>query len=347
MMKENIILADCLEKEVHSFAKEVSYADHPFQVKVHIANWKRSGKLSELKRYAMYFWVAVRYFLARGRYNAIIGWQQFYALIFCFYCSLFHVEKRNIVVVLNYTYKEKHGIFAKPYRWFMKKCMDTRYLDILHVLSESYADIVSQEFAFPRERIIVTTFGINDMHGILSGLEAPEGYQKDGYALAIGRSNRDYDFLIRAWKNIDYPLVIISDTYKGSVAGNNRILHLDNVAGEDSHPWIANCSLMIVPIADGSICSGDTVLLTAMSLEKKILVSSPSTLAEMYIVDGQNAVLYEKNEIALQSAVRDVLYGAQYRELGERARESFLKDYSRQSMGEKVSTAIKKYETRI
>lgn len=317
----------------------LEYKGQRFHIESHISNWKRTGILSELRRYGTYFAVGFRYFSERRQYDAIIGWQQFYALIFCFFCGLFRVKKTTMVVAFNYTYKEKKGKAASIYRWFMKRCMNTDYLDYIHVPSSEYADVVAEEFQFPRERIIVMSFGVNDCYEEFSALPVPPSYQKDGYALAIGRSNRDYDFLIRAWQGIPCPLVIISDTYTGSTVADNIII-LRNVAGEESYPWIAHCGLMVIPIDDGLICSGDTVLLTAMATKRKIIVTTPSALAQMYIVDGENAVLTPKEDVAFRQIVTEVLYSDKFSDLGNGARESFLKSYSRQGMGSKLTKVM-------
>lgn len=339
MGRQNIVVADCEEEEVASFADGMNQLLNGFIIKSHIANWKRTGKFSELRRYGMYFFVGFKYFLNRRQYGILACWQQFYALTYCFFCELFHIQKCNTVIAINYTYKEKRGKSARLYRWFMGKCTSVKYLDYLHVLSDAYADQISREFSYPRERIIVTTFGVNDQYAIFSEMQAPEGYQKNGYALSIGRSNRDFEFLIRAWQGIDYPLVIISDTYPGKVNAPNVVL-LKNVAGEESYPWIANCALMIIPIDDGSVCSGDTVLLTAMAVERKLLVTKPSTLAEMYILDGENAVLTEKDEAQFRVKVNSLLFSDEYENLGCRARKSFLNHFSRESMGKMVAESI-------
>ena len=337
--KKNVFLTDCEAEVVSPLVNVLLFDSHPFDVMVHISNWKRSGKLSELKRYAIYFAVGFLYFVKRKNYAVVVGWQQFYTLIFCFFCSVFSVKKTFVTVALNYTYKEKKGKFSKPYRWFMEKCLSPKYLDYIHVPSESYANQICREFDFPRDRVVVTTFGILDRYEELSKLSSPEGYKTDGYALAIGRSNRDYDFLIDAWQGIQYPLVIISDTYAKETSDPN-ITILRNVAGDESYPWIANCGLMIIPIDDGSICSGDTVLLTAMSLERKIIVTKPSTLAEMYVEDGSNAVLVEKDAAMLKRAVNQILHTEQGNQLGKKARESFLTSFTIESMGRKITHVL-------
>ena len=337
--RKNIILCDCKADEVASLCASIN-ADiqNPFEIKSHISNWKRTGKFSELKRYAKYFAVALKYFFKRKDYDVIIGWQQFYALIFGFYCSVFHVKKSNTVVALNFTYKEKKGKAASLYRWFMKRCLCG--LDYIHVLSHNYADEISKSFNFPIDKILVTPFGINDPYDKFSRLAFPSDAPKDGYVLAIGRSNRDYDFLIGAWENINYPLVIISDTYGGNNGSNSNVRIIGNVAGEDSYPWIANCKAMVIPIDDGSICSGDTVLLTALAMKKKVLITSPSTLAEMYIVHGENGLSVEKEKSRFEALVNNMLFTDKYDYLCENARESYLNNYSRTSMGKKIGEKI-------
>ena len=337
--QENIILCDCRADEVSSLSKALLNNGKTFSIKSHIANWKRTGAVSELKRYGKYFLVALKCFFKRKKYGTIIGWQQFYALIFAFYCSLFGVKKCNKILVLNFIYKEKKGKFAKLYFWFMKKCLSTGYVDYLHVLSKNYAEIVSETFNFPIDNIIVFPFGVNDPYDSFSKLERPKIAPED-YILSIGRSNRDFDFLIKAWQGIEYPLVVISDTYNGNNLGNNFVQIINNVAGSESYPWIANCDGMIIPIDDGTICSGDTVLLTALAMKKKVLITAPSTLAEMYIEDKQNGLLTHKDIDEFNGIVSDMVFTDKYDYLCDNARQSYLTNFSRMSMGENIAKLL-------
>lgn len=333
---ESVLLADCEAQEVQSLAKGLGES---FSIRSHISNWKRTGKVSEVKRYLKYFQVGFSYFLHRKQYDAVVGWQQFYTLIDSFFCSVFRVKKVNRLIALNYTYKPKAGKTGEIYRWFMQKCLNPVYMDYIHVLSDAYADRVSAEFGFPRERILVTCFGINDPLPEYSCMASPEGYMRDGYALAIGRSNRDYDFLIEAWKTIDYPLVIICDTYGKTVESSNITIYR-NVAGAESYPWIANCGLMVIPTDDGTICSGDTVLLSAMASKRKILLTIPCTLADMYVEDGKTALLAPKDLNAFRETVSEALNDPQYADMGERARAVYLERFSREKMGQILSQMI-------
>ncbi len=340
--KQNIILCDCEIDEVKDLKDGLESLDNDiyiyiYQIKSHIANWKRKGKLSEVKRYLKYFRIGFKYFVHRKKYNVIIGWQQFYVLILSYFCSIFHVKKRNKLVVMNFTYKKKNK-FGKIYHSFMAKCLNPKYIDYIHVLSKNYATEISKEFNFPLDRIIVTYFGISDHYEEYSKLTRPSKYKDTKYALSIGRSNRDFDFLINSWDNIDYHLVIISDKYEGQT-NNPNIEILRDVCGDDSYPWIANCECMIIPIDDGSICSGDTVLLTAMSLKKKVIVTTPSTLAEMYVENNKTAFCINKTKEELEEAMNKIISSSD-NSIGENARSCFLENYSRKQLGINVAKAI-------
>ncbi len=336
-MRDNIIIADCEKEELETLLKGLSKNGCHYEIKSYPANGGRTGVISELKRYMNYFTVAFKYFLKRRNYNQLICWQQFYALIYGFYCNLFKVKKVNKVVAFNFTYKEKKK-FTKIYRWFMNKCLSGQYVDYIHVPSSEYADIISSQFRFPRKKIIVATFGIDDIYEHYHMIDAPEGFEKNGYMLAVGRSNRDFDFLISSWKDIQYPLVIVSDTYGGNTDQANICIKR-TISGKMQYPWIVNCKALIVPIDDGRICSGDTVLLKGLSLKKIVLVTEPSTLAEMYIKNGENGLTVKKDADCLRNTIDDIVDG-KYDHIEENARRSFLDSYSRYSLGASVADAI-------
>lgn len=339
--KRNVVLADCPAEELKSLLEGMNSvtSNNRYECISEVANGIRTGAISEAKRYLAYFSAAWHAYKKRDEYGIIVGWQQFYALIFCFYCNLFHAKKENKVVALNFTYKEKSGMAGKLYAWFMHKCVSNGYLDYIHVPSKDYADAISKDLRFPREKIIVTTFGIDDIYNQWKDSEPPAGYVRNGYAMSIGRSNRDFDLLIDTWKDIDFPLIIISDTYIPPKTLPENVNVVGNVAGDKQYPYIANAKLAIIPIKDGRICSGDTVLLTTLSFEKTVVVTAPSTLGEMYIRNEENGYLVPKNKSQMASLIKDIISGKK-KDTGKSARESYLNRFSRYSMGKKVSEII-------
>lgn len=338
MDKENIIIADCDAAEIDDVLKGIEEVTQcEWRIESKISNWGRNTKWMNIKRYILYFWTPWKIFIRRKKYDKIVGWQQFYALIFCFFCSVFQVKKTFTVCAVNYTYKPKKGIVGIVYYNFMKYITNSKYLDYIYVPSYKYVDICHKELGIDKEKIVVLPFGIPDIY---EKYKNSKTNVNEKYVLAIGRSNRDYEWLIEEWKSIDFPLWIISDTYrhKDELPGNIKII--DNIAGDKQFPYIANCSFLILPIKDGDICSGDTVLLTAMSFKKTVIVTNHSTLAEMYIKGDDNGIIVDKNPGKLKQCIEKMIKNKV--DLGNSARESFLSNYSRLTMGKRIGKSILK-----
>lgn len=340
-MRKNIILADCCPEEVKSFANgcnEVS--DTPFEIVSKISNWGYDSFIKNLWRFILYFSFPFKVFLCRESYNIIIGWQQFYAINFAFFCKLFHVKKKNIVVVANFTYKRKKSFLGWLYHKYMKFSCNNRYIDYLHVLSFKYVPICCEELGLDENKFIVTGFGIPDTYEEMKGLKAP----LDNYSLSIGRSNRDFYFLVNVWKQDclkDKTLVIASDTWKPDIDIPKNVIHHNDIKYDDSFAWFNSCDLCITSIADGNICSGDTVLLTGMMFAKPVIVTSPSTLAEMYVKDEENGLCIPKDPVIAANKIAELLSNKRKMlELGKSARDSFLANFSRESMGKAIGSKI-------
>lgn len=341
MNKINVILADCQPEEVKSFADGCfAEANAPFEIISSISNWGHGGTMQNLRRYAAYFTFPFKVFLRRKRYNAIFGWQQFYAINFALFCRLFHVRKSNLVVTVNFTYKRKNGLIGHIYHRYMKFSCNNKYLDYFHVPSHSYVKRCCDDLGLSEDMFIVTGFGVPDTYGQMKHLKAP----LNNYTLSIGRSNRDFDFLVDVWKQDclkNNTLVIASDTWKPRSELPENIIFRNDIKYDESFAWFNCCDMCITPIADGNICSGDTVLLTGMMFAKPVVVTTPSTLAEMYVRDGINGIyipkVVEDAALKIGALLNDK---EKMLRIGKSARESFLSNYSRRSMGMSLCSQI-------
>ena len=162
---KNIILADCAKNEITSFADGLSKETNKnWEIVSSVSNWGQASKIQNLKRYAIYFAAPFKAFCKRKQYASIVGWQQFYALIFCFYCRLFKVKKTNRVVALNFTYKAKKGFGGIIYKRFMQYMVNSDYIDYIHVLSHNYAKKCVEELGIDEKKILVFPFGTNDQY---------------------------------------------------------------------------------------------------------------------------------------------------------------------------------------
>ena len=223
----------------------------------------------------------------------------------------------------------------------MRFAVNNKYVDYLHVPSSLYADRCAQELGVDRSRFLVTTFGIPDRWNELKDkCTAPA----TGYVLSIGRSNRDFDFLLRVWRREemkDLHLVLIADTYTPKEALPANVTHLKDVKGEASMPWMLYCDMMVLPIDDGNIASGDTVLLTGMQMKKVVVITRPSTLAEMYIQDGVDGVALDKDEASFAQSILTLMNDTALRtRIGDAARQTYLERFSRRSMGRMIGQQL-------
>lgn len=332
-MKKNIILADCEVDEVESFANGFAkQSKSPIYIISSISNWGYGNLIMNIKRYIRYFTFPFKIFLKRNDYDIIIGWQQFYSIIVAFYCRLFHVKKKNTIVICNFTYRRKKGIIGTVYHIFMKYSVNSKYVDFVHVLSDGYANVCSRNMNIRRNKFVVTNFGVPDTFVKWNQSEV----DAKNYTLSIGRSNRDFDFLIDIWQNAafkDQELIIISDTYKPSRVLPSNITLKDSIVGDASFPWMRNCKAMIIPIDDGAVCSGDTVLLNGMMFEKTVIVTNPSTLAEMYIEDNVDGICVEKDIDAAVLRLGELLSDTdRLMKIGNEARSKYLNKFSRFAM---------------
>ena len=339
-MKKNIILADCEKTELETLKKGIEeVTGEKFEIHSKVCNGKRNF-LYNIYRYLCYIFFPLKFFLKRKNYNLIICWQQFYAIFFAFYCNLFKVKKQNKIMVCSFIYKEKKGLIGKLYKSIMTFCMKNDYIDFVHILSNEYAEKASKQFKIPKEKFLVTSFGIDDTYEKYKDTKS----EYENYALAIGRSNRDYDFLIRVWKNIPntYKLVIICDEYKQTEKLPSNIILRKDIGGEKQDPYIVNSNVIIIPLKDGNICSGETVLLKSMSFSKPIIITKPSTLAEMYIKNGENGFALKKDEKEFAKVLISIFNDKEkLTEVSKCARKCFEEKYSRYNMGKIIGKKIK------
>lgn len=345
MNKKNIILADCDPEEIRTFTEGCNtiVADPKFEILSSISNGSHKGIIKNLIRYLKYFAFPFLVFLNRKKYNVILGWQQFYAINFALFCRIFNVKKRNIIIIGNYTYKAKDGLIGRLYYAYMKYSCNNIYIDYIHVPSFNYANRNSKELNIPINKFIIQPFGIIDVSDSMQNIEAP----MLNYSLSIGRSNRDFDFLVKVWSQPclkNNVLVIASDTWKPKKDLPRNIIYKNNVKYNESFAWIKYSDICITPIDDVNLCSGDTVLLTGMMFAKPVVITKPSTLAEMYVEDGVNGICIEKNVENAALMISDLLNdNERKRMLGNNARKCFLQKFSRKSMGVQMCKKIKEF----
>ena len=147
-MKENLILVDFVPESNWKFKNDLEKRTGVnFKVRIEDTH-NLQGKLSGIIRYISYFIVPLKYIIKRNQIECIVAWQQFYGLLFAFWMRLFHVKKKNKLIVMTFIYKKRKGIFGKIYFAFMKYIVCSAYVDVLQCFSEHECEMYSEIFLF-------------------------------------------------------------------------------------------------------------------------------------------------------------------------------------------------------
>lgn len=335
-MKENVALFDSSMEEAAEFIRGLQdETGENWRAIVCNSNKGRQG-LTNLIRYIKYFFFPFKIFCKRKKFAKIVGWQEFYGLIYAFYCRLFHVKKQNTLIIKNFIYKPKKGFVGKLYFRFMNYIVKSGYVDTYICASKTMVQYCCEVFGEKEDKFVFLPFGVNDF----AAEYKPDAPPKNDYVLSLGRSNRDWQFLLDGAKDLDVPVKIICDELHVQDAPENVEI-LNSVWGSATHSYIYNCKCMVIPIADGRIASGDTVLLMAMSFAKPIIITKPSCLADDYVTDGYNGIVIEKDPEQLRAAVKRIFEDeALYRQLSENGRQHYLDNHSLYTYGKRVGKIV-------
>lgn len=324
--KRNVVLFDNDPEEFQEYISGIKNGSHLKWDAIRLkANEPQTSKWQVFRRYLKYYVLPLHVYLKRKKYNVIVGWQSFYAINFAFYCRLFKAKKENIVIVQHCIYKPKGGLKGKLYERYMRYALDNEYIDIIQTEAEDYAKILQETFSIPPKKIKYVQFGVNDFAN-WSIPEKMDGY-KD-FILCIGRSNRDWDYIIEVLGDTEIPVIIICDTEdKSKETANIKIL--TQVDTEASLYYFKNCKCTLTAVKDGSLSSGDTVFCQQLSFGKPAIIVKPCSLTNNYLIEGYNGVSVNRNKEEIVEAVRR-MYQDQgfYNQLAANCRKDFEEKYT-------------------
>jgi len=194
----------------------------------------------------------------------------------------------------------------------------------------------------PRDKFIVFPFGLNDDVNKFTKIPSPVNYD---YVLSIGRSNRDFDFLLDLWSQPElskHNLIVIADMWQPKKALPKNVIHYDNLNGESSMPFFANAKATIIPISNPVMCSGDTVLLRSMMMSQPLIVTAPSAIADTYIEDNKDGLLIGKDTKEAKRIAELLENKEQMAHLSTNARKKYISKYTLKAIGKNFGLLLTK-----
>lgn len=332
--KKNIILVDFDCPDNWELKKEIEkITGNTWEIRKCISNMNHGSKIQNLIRYIKYFSIPFNVFLNVRQYKSILAWQQFYGLILAFYLRLFHIKKYPNIIVMTFIYNKKKAIVGDIYHRFINYIVTSEYIKAIMVYSESEREYYAKMFNVSKEKFTPIKLGVEDTIGTVPRAD------NDNYYLSVGRSNRDYDFLIQNWKNKKEKIKIICDTLK--VGSSENIEILSNCYGYEYLKILSKAKAVIIPLKNNKISSGQLVLIQAMMYGKPIIITNNSTVEE-YICNGVDGLIIDKTNYALEMALEKLNDQMFYNYISKNARKKYEDNFSIKSLGNRLGHWLKK-----
>lgn len=328
----NVILID-FEPSSHWNFKELleKSTGESWEVKKEVSNIIQGGRIQTLKRYLKYFSFPFSVFSERKRYKKVLAWQQFFGILFAFYYRLFHVSEGPKLYVMTFIYKEKNGFIGKIYRWFIRYSLGAKCLKKIFVFSPSECEYYSKILNVDRSLFISIDLGVEDYCKDYS-----YELNSEKYYLSVGRSNRDYRYLIDNWNGSYGRLKIITDLLIDT--DKETISIIKNCYDQDYYDILKGCYALIVPLEDINISSGELVTIQANMFGKPVIASYNNTLRN-YIEDGVNGYMCDKEQF---EKYMDILENEDaYKKMCLKSREFYMNHYSLENMAYEIAEYIK------
>lgn len=332
MTKENVILIDYDAPDDWEFHKVIEkVTGNKWRVYKAISNENHGSILQKLIRYTKYFLVPLKIVQKYKKYNKVLAWQQFYGLILAFYFRLFKVQNAPQIVVMTFIYKPKQSFIGRIYDKFMKYIVTSGYIKFFVVFSDNEKKQYANYFSVSESQFVFVTLGYEDTTQKIAMRPS------ENYYLAAGRSNRDYDFLIKAWNQRKEQLEIICDTLFFKSTSNITVL--TNCHEKDYFEKLARCKAVIVPLDNIYISSGQLVIIQAMMYGKPVIVTQNETVKD-YIETGKTGLIIKKTEKALAAAILSLQDEKYYKQLSIDERKHYEKKFSIIAMGTAIGELL-------
>ena len=350
--RRNVLLSDRAAEENETFRRGLEAGSgEKWEVWACVSNKGRSRGYN-LIRYFKYLFFPLLVHLRRGRFAKIVAWQGFYAVQLGFWGRVpgFWGRRPDAVLGIPLIYRPKRGLAGWLYRRWLKFSAGRGRREHYVVTAEGAKSGLEKELGIEPERLHCFGFGLED------ATARPEwkarrtrnpDWETGGYWVAVGRSNRDYAWLEKAWRGSGARLHILCDEWKGDGwkgDGCEEVRVSRDLQGPAAWPEYREARGVVLPLADGRVDSGVLGLLQAWMAGQPVVVTGPSLLAEEYVRNGETGLVAEKDSDgkALRAALERVEREAGLAErLGAAARKEFEAKHSEFEYGRRIGAWIR------
>ena len=162
--------------------------------------------------------------------------------------------------------------------------------------------------------------------------------QAQNYIFTAGSSNRDYDFLISALENTAYNVKIACKGLKYKHHSSN--IEILDVFSDKMLEYLFNSRIVVIPLKDLDISSGQLMILQAMQLGKPIIVSNNKGVYD-YIDDGETGFIINNEKDILIDKIEALYKDDKFYELiSQNQKKRFIERFSLLNLGRKIGEIV-------
>jgi glycosyltransferase involved in cell wall biosynthesis len=260
-----------------------------------------------------------------------LGLRRRYDYIFTFECSLtsfaiafwqtLFFSRAPKHVILQFIMREKTPSLSSRLKYsLMKWLFSSVHLAVCSARAECayYREV----FGWPASKVAYVPYHAS------AGMLARPGSDR-GYLFAAGRTFRDFPTMIAAVAPTPYDTVIVASRSVAKVPAEAAHIRLhEDIPLAQFTELLEGARVVVVPLQDRRISTGQVVILHAMALGKPVIVTRTSGSTD-YIEDGKNGLLVPPSDVeALRRAIELVMTDDALRlRLGEAARQTVLQKH--------------------
>ncbi|MBA4395870.1 MAG: hypothetical protein C0394_00550 [Syntrophus sp. (in: bacteria)] len=302
---------------LHALAKRVRRVDYLQPLSFKAIN---SSRLNDLSKYLSEFYMPVMALFRKSEHDVVICWQMRIGVCYGILKRLFHHEKPPVHVIQDF-----HIDLTKIRRFYRLHVALLKWavpgIDYFCCTSTEEEEIYSRMFNIPRSRIMFLP-----LVEAARTFEEPKHARQD-YIFSYGKSDRDFDTLVRAVAALNIKTCILCKNYKPQVPVPRNVSILRTyVSDREMIQWIASSRMVVLPLKDYRISAGQLSMLEVMALARPLIITENMATKE-YAVHGETALFFQAgNDKELTEQIEHLWNHSETAEqIGRQARQAAMK----------------------
>jgi len=302
---------------LHFLKKMVPSIDilQPFSLKMAVIR-----RLTHISNYLSDFYVPILALIQRKHFDVTISWQMRLGICYGILKRVVHCNKPTVHIIQDF------HIDLTQTRWpyllqiaLMKLAIPG--IDYFFCTSTEEEKIYSQMFGIDRNQIVFLP-----LIAPLSYFEEPDRPKKD-YIFSYGKSDRDFDVLIRAAAHLNIKTYILSRKYQPHIPLSENVFILrDPISEKELIEWITASRMVVFPLKDYRISAGQISMIEVMALARPLIITENMATKE-YAVHRHSALFFKAGDD--KELADQIQYLWNHREfaeqIGQQARQAALK----------------------